>query len=136
MENYSCTGIIGYNASAVKTKKGFAINFDVAINKSYLSQKTKEFVNVVKWVHCTLWTKSDHAAKSIQKGMFILIEGEPTSKHYIDTNGEIKDTFCVNVRKFELFEKKNTEVNEQLDQVEDFEENDEEGQNYPTPEED
>ena len=135
MENYSCTGIIGYNASSVKTKKGFAINFDVAINRSYYTQKTKEYINVVKWVHCTLWAKTEHAATTIKKGMFILVEGEPSSKHYVDSNGEIKDTFCVNVRKYELFEKKSAEDNGQLAQDENFEEI-EENEDYPTPEED
>jgi len=106
MENYTFSGLVGNDASSVKTKKGFAINFDVAINKSYYTQKTKEYVNLVKWAHCTKWAKSDHVATLIKKGMFVVIEGEATSKHYVDVNGEIIDTFNVNVFKVEFFDKK------------------------------
>lgn len=108
MENYTFTGIIGNDAKAVETKTGFAINFDVAINKTYYNKELNEYVKQVKWVHCTKWAKSDSVATFIKKGMLVLVEGDPHAKNYVNSDGEIKDSFCVTVQKIEFFDKKET----------------------------
>ncbi len=112
MENYTFTGIIGDDATAVKTKNSIAINFDVAINKSYKNKETNEYVKVTKWVHCTKWAQSEAAVLLLKKGLVVLVDGEPTSKHYVDSNGEVKDTISVNVQRFEVFERRATQTEE------------------------
>ena len=81
-----------YLSFIARTQQVKAINFSVAVNKSYKnSEGTK--VEKTDWISAVIWKKKDASIKIadyLKKGTKVLIEGEPGVDSFIGKDGKVK----------------------------------------------
>lgn len=97
-------GALGADAEVREVGNQKAINFSVAVNKSYKnSEGTK--VEKTDWISAVIWKKSDASIKIadyLKKGTKVLIEGEPGVDSFIGKDGKAAGHLTVIVREVDL----------------------------------
>lgn len=97
-------GALGADAEVRELGKRKAINFRVAVNKSYKnSEGTK--VEKTDWISAVIWRNGDASAKIaeyLKKGTKVLIEGEPGVDAFTGKDGKAAGQLTVTVKEVDF----------------------------------
>lgn len=128
-------GRLGQDCEIRDTDRGnTVINFSVAHSKSWKDKDGNKHDKTV-WVECSWWLNNTTIAKYLKKGITVAISGEPSSRAYVNKQGEAIGILCLNVRQLELLGgKSESEPSKKPEPIqrEKYENgNDDEGDNLP-----
>lgn len=110
-------GRAGEKPEIKTTPTGTAVcNFSVATKKSWKDKKTNQWQDETTWHKCVLWANhAEYAAKKVDKGSQVFIEGEIQNRSY-EKDGQKKYITEVKVTNIKVFNN-NSEMNKEMQKV-------------------
>ena len=108
MEKTTIIGNIGKDASVSNTNGRNAVNFTVAVNKSY-KDKDNNKMTVTNWYSCTRWfnaNESTDVVKYLLKGTQVYVEGNLQPTMYKNKDNQAAIDLKLNVKNIQLLGKK------------------------------
>lgn len=104
MPNYERLIVIGHVGRDPKLRQvgdSQVANFSLAVTDKWTDRTTGEQVETTNWYNCAVWNKqAETIMEYVKKGNAIMLEGKPTARAYLGSDGEPKASLDMKVFSF------------------------------------
>ena len=114
MNQLTIIGNIGQDAKILDHNGRKAIQFHVAINKSYKNTDGVK-VDSTLWISCSFWKNDKQGvgvAEYLKAGTQVMVQGEPSARPYQSKDGKWNASLNLNVTNLDLLGSKKTETSQ------------------------
>jgi single-strand DNA-binding protein len=121
MNRVTLIGNLGKKPDLRQTGSGKAVcSFSMATTKSFKKQGSNEWDKTTTWWNVVLWGKdAESAAKLLDKGSQVFVEGEGRTNKYTDAKGVDRTTLEIHAETFKLLARVDRAPSQDQDQDQD-----------------